>query len=519
MISKLDVPKVNWPLYLVIVGYSAYIMHVLLPTVSTRISSIFALIVLMIVYLGIFFDKEVSLNSFVKIIFRYVCAGIFSFFMWWIGRKEHTTFTVYMARAVMLWSPVMIAGYLKIKQNKKANKILALVVLGSIAITCFTTLFHYNQYPYASRVLSGGGRPDLILRFRKMNIGGYGFIYALAISIPLIVSFIKTANRVIHKFMLGIVLIVIGITIVLSQYLIAVYMLILSTATILLFQTLCWVANLVKRRSISKTVIMILSAFIALIVFGLNVSAINKGLKDSFEKLSLSILTIRTETVSSIRTPEDASNSGEQNNAEQRGLTAKSEDHLLDDNVKLPNTKKPAIFIEEGTKNESSASNADRMTLNNLTTETANADIVVSDETNTSTPLSSRMSFYKRPFQTFMKSPITGNLFGKHISLTEHSEFADALLGGGLIGAALVIALLYSIFHSLFRGVLTSVTQPYLVLMILMILGLGTLNTLTYSREIFLLFVLAPYFMDDEHIRLDRIDVKEVKAINNEVAQ
>jgi len=100
----------------------------------------------------------------------------------------------------------------------------------------------------------------------------------------------------------------------------------------------------------------------------------------------------------------------------------------------------------------------------------------------------SRLAFYRLPIQGFLESPLIGSLAGGAPLISHHSDILDLLSGVGLIGAAVVSLMIAWIGRGLLRGCSKSTALPHLALQGLVLLACAALGTVTYSREIPLIF-------------------------------
>lgn len=87
-------------------------------------------------------------------------------------------------------------------------------------ITCITTIIGLRKYPMASRELASGTAIYDTLRYKMVNIGGYEFIYALVLLIPVLFWMIKRAKGF-WKIVYVSVLVLDMLCIYVSQYTIA----------------------------------------------------------------------------------------------------------------------------------------------------------------------------------------------------------------------------------------------------------------------------------------------------------
>lgn len=111
-----------------------------------------------------------------------------------------------------------------IKESYDYRKIQSIYkfTLGSFIIVSITTAIGLVRFPMASRLLAGSAGEDSLL-FQLNNIGGYGFIYSLCFLIPILVFLlchVKLKQRERRIYILAII--TMGITVVLSQYVIAI---------------------------------------------------------------------------------------------------------------------------------------------------------------------------------------------------------------------------------------------------------------------------------------------------------
>lgn len=423
--------------------FALYMMWAIMPAVYSKISAkvVFALVLIFFIFM--YADKTVTRKAYIITILKYGCAGILSVYIWWTARKSTADVLIYFVNQIFVWYPLPYSLYLLTKKHSKYLSRIKILLIASVVFTCFTTIAGTIQFPLAPRLLAGAATSEEMALLFGQNIGGYGFIYAIVLLFPLIVYEIANAQNLISKILyIGIVLLII-ITVVISQYLIANYMLIAMILILAMFGLI----SSIKSKSIKDSSSgrkFVWATLLSIVLFFSSFSGINQGLTFVFEKLDLKYLVSRTSSV-----VEQA-----QHAEEQTVLSTVNEDQHAETQIA------PA---------------------------TANEDI--------NNPLSARLNVYKVLFETFPRSPIIGNLVGENIVPSGHSEILDALICGGILGALLVIVLLFLIFKGNYHSVFNSNSKPYLWLMLLMVIGLGSVNTLTYSREITLICLIYPLLM------------------------
>ena len=122
---------------------------------------------------------------------------------------------------------VFILDVFKYLKDYKGLALISFVALIVFLITAITTINGLNQFPYASRLLAGGLRASMgeaealqwINLYKRIGIGGYDYIYGIAILFPVIVCFFKKKwkNKKINIFY-GILTIVLYYTVLKSGY-------------------------------------------------------------------------------------------------------------------------------------------------------------------------------------------------------------------------------------------------------------------------------------------------------------
>jgi len=89
-------------------------------------------------------------------------------------------------------------------------------------ISAISTIIGLLKFPYAARELATG-RNDLysLKRYTSLNIGGYGFIYSLVLTLPILISSIFKISKQKTKIFSIFIILIFYVTIFLSQYTIA----------------------------------------------------------------------------------------------------------------------------------------------------------------------------------------------------------------------------------------------------------------------------------------------------------
>ena len=115
--------------------------------------------------------------------------------------------------------PAICTLFLLEKRDKSSAKILLSVLFVCCLITSVTTYFGCRVFPNASRILATTIRGDdiaLYATYMKFNIGGYSFIYTIALLIPVVVYLAKI--RKINIIMAIMIVVVFFFAIIQSEY-------------------------------------------------------------------------------------------------------------------------------------------------------------------------------------------------------------------------------------------------------------------------------------------------------------
>jgi len=182
-----------------------------------------------------------------------------SYFAQW---AEKTTFFQQIYFLFLFWVPFIMMLYIVETNDRKLYKAIIITTIVSLALTSITTIRGITLYPFASRYLATGQSELYNLdMYRRINIGGYDFIYGLVLMIPVLIYLIHWDKR--HRIIYFSIIALYTVCIIKSQYTIAVLMVIISLA--LLF---------IKRINF-KTVSVILLALITIfLIFQMDIAAI-----------------------------------------------------------------------------------------------------------------------------------------------------------------------------------------------------------------------------------------------------
>ena len=100
------------------------------------------------------------------------------------------------------------------------------------------------------------------------------------------------------------------------------------------------------------------------------------------------------------------------------------------------------------------------------------------------TSADSRLGYYLTALEGFLRSPITGSMFGGEKLLSQHSDILDALSGTGVLGTALMGGMVWLMGRGALRGLKKSPARAHLVLTGIAVGVTALLGTVVYSRDI-----------------------------------
>lgn len=478
----------TWQEWLAYSGFLLYVVWALVPAIPSRVGgTVVAILCVLLSMLGVFLDKDISHKEFLGYMVRYAAAGLVMTFLWQIGRKyTNGPFSRYYASAFLLWYPLPFSAYIIKKRDITFRNVARVVMLVCITVTCITTLLQIGRYPQAPRLLAGHATPEESLKFSLLNIAGYGFIYMSALLIPMLFGF-AVKSRPTHKIAYMILTVLIIFTAIFAQYLMSIYMIILCILVLATYFIIKYLSRNI--RLFDSDIKRILVAIpVAILLFIANFSSINSGMYRMFDYLGLGTLTQRIDSVDEIGNRLETIVTFDNNAMRSAHGLSKTNSY-------------PFIYASISLQTQARPVQDDDLNDNYIEAEQKGNEF--------SGPLGARVRVYMRLLETAGNNWLTGNLLSKNVTLSGHSEILDLLLGGGLIGSIIVIGLLYIMFRDLYASSIALRLRPFSLLMLLMALGLGMLNTLTHSREIWLVLLTTPFL-----IGMEETDKKEEKHEN-----
>lgn len=464
--------QINLPEKLAVSAFMSYSALILMPGLLWRIPNkwYFPILLVMISILAMLFDKDMPKQAFIHAMIRYACAGIIALFYGWINRGPTFDWMFYLSKGLLAWYPVVFVCYLIKKRNNSTKMVIKYGLFFFIAFTCITTLISIRQFPYASRWLSSGqfdSTSAVRLSLSRLNLGSYSFVYMLVLLTPVLLGMINLSSNRRAKLMYSGLSLLLGATILLTQFLIAIYMVILCLGVILIARLLKY-AFTRRNKQLSLFARMLCAVPVVLTLFMFMFKPLNAGLDTVFTSLDLGSLSERIESLSALDKPEERLDSlgTSVGNAEDYSSEILDQDSLLQ---------------------------------------------------NSSDPLGNRLLVYLRPLKTVSNNWLTGNLLSQNVITSQHSDIIDAVTGGGILGGVFIICLYFVMLYGLYEGKLNHKLDPYAKLSFFMCVGLATINSIYYSREIFLVCIVMPVVGDAMFVDESLSNEKNINAGNLDV--
>ncbi len=126
---------------------------------------------------------SVVILGLILVLFRY----------WFINRRDDFLLTV--VNGIITWVPCLIAILCVYQVNDKSQKLLLQFSLIVLAVTSYTTILGLEIFPKASRELAGVAVGEDRSNYMLLNIGGFDFIYAITLAIPVVFWMIRYTKR------------------------------------------------------------------------------------------------------------------------------------------------------------------------------------------------------------------------------------------------------------------------------------------------------------------------------------
>lgn len=195
------------------ISITSYLLYVFVP-VTRGLPDVFKAafigVAILFLLLHTIVDKKLSLGSTLLSIIGFVVMDYLIYYGIW---RTNTAITI-VNKSLMLfvfWVPLL---YIRPLTYASANTMRFIRVLleSLIVIELITTFAGNIMFPMASRLLASPIDVDQNRIFQMANIGGYGFVYAMVMAIPLFIYRYRSSNSKVYLLILSLVVITIPMT-------------------------------------------------------------------------------------------------------------------------------------------------------------------------------------------------------------------------------------------------------------------------------------------------------------------
>ncbi len=172
-----------------------YTLWLLLPAVQTTGGAAAGVFTVAVFALGVLLDTAYLKASWLDFILRALCAAALPLIGWFFMRRGGGNFLGFYVQQGMFWFPLLYCAYARQRQDPRLWRYLRPVLFGAVALTTLTTIGWLIEgilrpgdkiYAYSRSLgYAGEGREAYLKELMLKNIGGYDFIYASVLTLPI----------------------------------------------------------------------------------------------------------------------------------------------------------------------------------------------------------------------------------------------------------------------------------------------------------------------------------------------
>ena len=172
-----------------------YAIWLLIPAVQTTGGAAAGVFCVLLFGLGVLLDHAYLKKAWLDFLLRVLCAALLPLVFWFFLRRGGGHFWGYYCQQGMFWFPLLYCAYARERGDVRLWRFLPIVLLGCMVLTTLTTIGWLVEgmqrggriYAYSRSLGSGEpGREAYLKELMLRNIGGYDFIYASVISLPIV---------------------------------------------------------------------------------------------------------------------------------------------------------------------------------------------------------------------------------------------------------------------------------------------------------------------------------------------
>lgn len=172
-----------------------YVLWLLLPAVQATGRAVSGVLCVALFGLGVLLDTQTLKACWKELLLRALCAALMPLLLRRFLNRGSASFWGYYVQQGMFWFPLVFAGHVRSRGNRQAWACLKWALLLAVTVTTLTTIGWLIQgmlrggkiYAYSRSLgYAGEGREAYLRELMLRNIGGYDFIYASVLNLPLL---------------------------------------------------------------------------------------------------------------------------------------------------------------------------------------------------------------------------------------------------------------------------------------------------------------------------------------------
>lgn len=185
----------KWSLRLQNASILLYVLWLLLPAVQATGRAVSGAFCVALFGLGVLLDLQTLKTCWKELLPRALCAALMPLVLRRFLNRGGDNFWGYYVQQGMFWFPLVFAGHVRSRGDRQAWTYLKWALLLAVTVTTLTTIGWLIQgmlrggrvYAYSRSLgYAGEGREAYLRELMLRNIGGYDFIYASVLNLPLL---------------------------------------------------------------------------------------------------------------------------------------------------------------------------------------------------------------------------------------------------------------------------------------------------------------------------------------------
>lgn len=185
----------TWSLHLQNASILLYVLWLLLPAVQAGGRAVSGVLCVALFGLGVLLDFETLKACWKELLLRALCAALMPLLLRRFLNRGGDNFWGYYVQQGMFWFPLVFAGHVRSRGHRQAWRYLKWALLFAVTVTTLTTIGWLIEgmlrggrvYAYSRSLgYAGEGREAYLRELMLRNIGGYDFIYASVLNLPLL---------------------------------------------------------------------------------------------------------------------------------------------------------------------------------------------------------------------------------------------------------------------------------------------------------------------------------------------